>query len=80
MKFSGVITNDKGDVHAKGHRSKVKITEVKTNFAPNLVISGPLLRFEFTDGHEITLIAWSGSVWWCLEIFHELLNLVYNNS
>ena len=34
MKFSGVITNDKRDVHAKdqGQRSKVKVTEVKTQF------------------------------------------------
>ena len=32
MKFSEVITNDIGDVHAKGQgqRSKVKVTEVKT--------------------------------------------------
>ena len=31
-KFSGVITNDKSDVHAKGQgqRSKVKVTEVTT--------------------------------------------------
>ena len=32
MKFSGVITNDKSEVHAKGQeqRSKVKVTEVNT--------------------------------------------------
>ena len=32
MKFSGVITNDQSDVHAKGQgqRSKVKVTEVTT--------------------------------------------------
>ena len=32
MKFSGVITIDISDVHAKGEgqRSKVKVTEVKT--------------------------------------------------
>ena len=32
VKFSGVITNDKSDVHAKGQgqRSKVKVTEVNT--------------------------------------------------
>ena len=32
MKFSGVITKDKSDVHAKdgGQRSKVKVTEVTT--------------------------------------------------
>ena len=36
IKFSGVITIDKSDVHAKGQgqRSNVKVTEVKTNFAP----------------------------------------------
>ena len=35
MKFSGVITIDKNDVHAKGQgqRSKVKVTEVKTQFS-----------------------------------------------
>ena len=34
MKFSGVITSDKSDVHAKGRgqRSKVKVTEVMTPF------------------------------------------------
>ena len=32
MKFLGVITNDRIDIHAKGQgqRSKVKVTEVKT--------------------------------------------------
>ena len=35
MKFSGVIAIDKSDVHAKGQgqRSKVKDTEVKTQFS-----------------------------------------------
>ena len=33
MKFSGVITNDRSDVHAKGQRSKVKVTEVMTPFS-----------------------------------------------
>ena len=35
MKFSGVITNAKSDVHAKGQgqRSKVKVTEVKTQLS-----------------------------------------------
>ena len=30
MKFPGVITNDRCEVHAKGQRSKVKFTEFKT--------------------------------------------------
>ena len=35
MKFSGVITNDRSDVHAKGQRqrSKVKVIEVKAQFS-----------------------------------------------
>ena len=35
MKFSGVITNDKSDAHAKGQgqRSKVKVTEVNTQLS-----------------------------------------------
>ena len=35
MKFSGVITNDRSNVHAKDQSqgSKVKVTEVNTNFA-----------------------------------------------
>ena len=35
MNFSGVISIDKSDVHAKGQgqRSKVKVREVKTQFA-----------------------------------------------
>ena len=33
MKFSGVITMVKSDVHAKGQRSKVKVTEVNTQLS-----------------------------------------------
>ena len=38
MKFSGVITNDQSDVHAKGQgqRSKVKVTEVTTQLIIDL--------------------------------------------
>ena len=40
MKFSGVITNDKSDVHAKdqGRRSTVKVTEVMTQFSRFLAV------------------------------------------
>ena len=50
MKFSGVITNDKSDVHAKGQgqRSKVKVTEVNTQ----------LNRFR-----TVTLV-WIHMWWW----------------
>ena len=33
MKFSRVITKDQGNVHAKGQRSKVKVTEVTTQLS-----------------------------------------------
>ena len=50
MKFSGVITSDKSDVHAKdqGQRSKVKVTEVMT----------PLSRFR-----TVTPV-WNHIWWW----------------
>ena len=55
MKFSGVITTDKSDVHAKGqgqgsrsHRSK-----------PNLIVSRLQLQFEFIYGYEMKHKAWN---------------------
>ena len=41
MKFSGLITNDNSKVHAKGqgHRSKVKVTEVKTKLESFLTVT-----------------------------------------
>ena len=45
MKFSGLITSDKSDVHAKGQgqRSKVKVTEVKINLILSHLISSHLV-------------------------------------
>ena len=53
MKFSGIITNDRSDVHARGegHRSKVKVTEVITH----------LSRF------RIVTPVWI-QVWWCNDV------------
>ena len=50
MKFSGVNINDKSDVHTKGQgqRSKVKVTEVKTQLSLFRT-----LQFEFTYGDEM---------------------------
>ena len=58
MKFSGVITNDKSDVHAKGQgqRSKVKVTEVNTQLNRFRTVTP-----EFTYDDEMMHIAW-----WCL--------------
>ena len=51
MKFSGVITNDRSDVHAKGQgrRSKVKVTEVNTQLSR----FRSELQFEFTYDDEM---------------------------
>ena len=62
MTFSGVITNDQSEIHAKGQRqrSKVKVTDVNTQINsfrtvtrriwPKLGGSG---LFEFTNGYEM---------------------------
>ena len=57
MKFSGVITNDRSDVYAnvQGQRSKVKVTEVKTQISRFGTIT-PV--WDFTYGDEMILKAW----------------------
>ena len=46
MKFSGVIIIDRSDVHAKGQgqKSKVKVTEVKTQLSPSRTITPVLIH------------------------------------
>ena len=63
IKFLGVITIGKNDVHisGQGQRSKVKLIEVKTNFASIWAFPDCNSIFEFTDGYEITHTAWSGT-------------------
>ena len=55
MKFSGVITNDRTNVHAKGQgqKSKVKVTEVTTQLNRFRTV----LQFEFTYDDEMRHIA-----------------------
>ena len=55
MKFSGVITNDRSDVHAKGQGQRSRSQRSKPNFA----ISGLQIQFEFTHGYEMMHKAWS---------------------
>ena len=49
MKFSGVITNDQSDVHAKGQgqRAKVKVAEVKTQL--NRIRTVTHIEFTYDD-------------------------------
>ena len=61
MKSSGVITIDKSDVHAKGQgqRSKVKVTEIRTNFAPIWAFLVPNSILNSGDGDEVVHKVWS---------------------
>ena len=60
IKFSEVITIDRGDVNAKaqGLRSKVKVTS-QIKFFLSLGISRLELHLEFTDGYEMMHKGWS---------------------
>ena len=66
MKFSGVITKDQDNVHAKGQgqRWKVKVTEVTTQLSRFRTVT-PV--FEFTYDDEMIHIAWCclGEVPYC---------------
>ena len=59
MKFSGVITSDKSDVHAKGQgqRSKVKVTEVTTQLNRFRTVSPVRIHiWWWTDAYSLTML------------------------
>ena len=59
MKFSGVIINDKSKVHAKsqGQRSKVKVTEVKTQLNRFRTVTPVWIHiWWWNDAHSLTLL------------------------
>ena len=59
MKFSGVITNDRSDVHAKGRgqRSKVKVTEVTTQLNRLRTVTPVWIHIEWwNDAYRLILI------------------------
>ena len=58
MKLSGVITNDRSDIHAngQGQRSKVKVTEVKIQFRHFRTVT----PVKFTYGDEMMHKDWCG--------------------
>ena len=59
MKFSGVITNDQSKVHAKGQgqRSKVKVTEVKTQLNRFRTVTPVWIHiWWWNDAHSLMLL------------------------
>ena len=58
-KFSGVITNDRSDVHAKGQgqRSKVKVTEVNTQLSCFQTITPVWIHiWQWNDAQSLILL------------------------
>ena len=59
MKFSGVITTDQGNVHAKGQgqRSKVKVTEVTTQLSRFRTVTPVWIRiWWWNDAYSLMLL------------------------
>ena len=59
MKFSGVITSDKSDVHTKGQgqRSKVKVTEVTTQLSRFLTVTPVQIHiWWWNDAYSLMLL------------------------
>ena len=59
MKFSGVITTDQGNVHAKdkGQRSKVKVTEVTTQLSRFRTVTPVRIHiWWWNDAHSLMLL------------------------
>ena len=59
MKFSGLITNDRSDVHAKGQdqRSKVKFTKVNTQLCCFRTVTPVWIhRWWWNDAHSLILL------------------------
>ena len=58
MQFSGVITNDKSDVHAKGQgqRSKFKVTEVNTQLNLFWTVTPVWIHIWWNDANSLMML------------------------
>ena len=64
LKFSGVITIERYDVHAKGHgqRSKVKVTEVMTPFSCFRTVTPVWIHIWRWNDTQILMLLWRGAL------------------
>ena len=64
MKFSGVITSDKSDVHAKGQsqRSKVKVTEVTTPLNRFRTVTPVWIHIWWWNDAYSLIVLWRGAL------------------
>ena len=78
MEFSGVITSNKRDVHAKVQSSKVKVTEVKTQFVRfRTVTQIRNLRWLLNEALELLNVTWTTT--WPL-IHEKFIMTSYNGT
>ena len=74
MKCSGVITNDRSDVHAKGQgqRSKVKVTEVMTPFSRFRTVTPVWIHtWWWNDASNLMLLRRGALLF--LKVIHQIL-------
>ena len=73
MKFSGVITNDKSDVHAndQGQRSKVKVTEAKTQFSHFRTITPVWIHIWWQNDAQILMLLRRGALL-LFKVIHQI--------
>ena len=64
MKFSGVITTDQGNVHAKGQgqRSKVKVTEVATQLSRFRTVTPVWIHIWWWNDTYSFMLLWRGAL------------------
>ena len=64
MKFSGVVTNDKSDVHAKGQgqRSKVKVTEVNSQLSRFLTVTPAWIQISWSNDAQRLILLRRGAL------------------
>ena len=62
MKFSGVITKDQGNVHAKRSRSKVKVTEVITQLSGFRTVTPAWIHIWWWNDIHSLMLLWRGAL------------------
>ena len=73
MKWSGVVTNDRSDVHAKarGQRSQAKVTEVQTPFSHFQIITAVWIHIWWWNDAQILMLLRKGALLY-FKVIHQI--------
>ena len=73
MKFSGVFTNDKSDVHAKGQgqRSKVKVTEVNSQLSRFWTVTPVWIQISWWNDAQSSMLFRRGALLF-FKVIHQI--------